>query len=247
MARFNDSSQLIVFYLMSFLWGIDIIIRENYIGKVYQLWENYPNHPMSFLHKLYFIIQLAYYFHMLPEIYFQRVKKEDQQPKIIHSICSFSFVGLAYFLNFQRIALVLLTLHYLGEIIAHIFVLIGIFDKDEKFAKLVIVNKFIFVLTRFLTMVLSVLTLYYGIETSEYSTRGIIALLGIFMLQGYLVFQFVSDLLKEKRASLAEQSNTKKKSTKTDKPKKERKRESDLPEVDQDNSSQKKPESKKAK
>lgn len=233
LTRFNDSSQLIVFYTMSFLWGVDVIIRENYFGKISQLWDNYPLHPMSFLHKLFFIIQLAYYFHMLPEIYFQRVKKEDQQPKIIHSICSFSFIALAYFLSFQRIALVLLTLHYLSEIVSHIFQLIGIFDREEKLVKLNVIDKLVFVVTRFATMVLAVLALFYG-ESGEYSNRCFVALLGIFTLQGYLVFQFINELLKEKRASLAEQSQSKKKAGKSEKSKKERKRESDLPEADQD-------------
>lgn len=221
---------------MSFLWGIDVIIRENYFGKISQLWSNYPMHPMSFLHKLFFIIQLAYYFHMLPEIYFQRVKKEDQQPKIIHAICSFSFIALAYFLSYQRIALVLLTLHYLSEIVSHIFMLIGIFDRDEKLVKLNVIDKFFFVVTRFATMVLAVLALFYGIESGEYSNRCFVALLAVFTLQGYLVFQFVNELLKEKRATLAEQNQSKKKSSGKagEKTKKERKRESDLPEADQD-------------
>lgn len=218
---------------MSFLWGVDVIIRENYFGKISQLWDNYPIHPMSFLHKLFFIIQLAYYFHMLPEIYFQRVKKEDQQPKIIHSICSFSFIALAYFLSFQRIALVLLTLHYLSEIVSHIFQMIGIFDREEKLVKLNVIDKLFFVVTRFATMVLAVLALFYG-ESGEYSARCFVALLGIFTLQGYLVFQFINELLKEKRATLVEQSQSKKKAGKSEKTKKERKRESDLPEADQD-------------
>lgn len=232
---------MIFFYAMSFLWGFDVILREGYIGKAALLWENYPEHPMIFLHKLFFIIQLAYYLHMLPELYFQKVKKEDQQPKIIQSIVSFSFVALAYYLNFQRIALVLLTLHYLSEVISHVFVLIDIFDRDDKYVKLNIIGRIVFVFTRFATMVLSVLTFYYKIENS----LGLLALFAVCALQGYLVFQFINDVLKAKRASLNEQSVPKKKIVKTEKSKKERKRESDLPEADQDTG--RKPETKKVK
>lgn len=227
---------------MSFLWGFDVILREGYIGKANLLWENYPQHPMIFLHKLFFIIQLAYYLHMLPELYFQKVKKEDQQPKIVQSIVSFSFVALAYYLNFHRIGLVLLTLHYLSEVISHVFVLIDIFDRDDKFVNLNIISRITFVFIRFATMVLSVLTFYYKIENSPLS---LVALFAICVLQGYLVFQFINNVLKAKRASLVEQNVAKKKIVKTEKTKKERKRESDLPEADQDTG--RKPETKKVK
>lgn len=231
---------------MSFFWGFDVIVQEGYISKGSLLWENFPEHPMIFLHKLYFIIQLAYYLHMLPELYFQKIKKEDQQPKIIHAICSFSFIALAYFMNFQRVALVLLTLHYLSEVVSHVFQLIEVFDRDEKLSKLKIVNRAVFVLTRFATMVLSVLALYYGIENSPYAQRGLIALFAVFTLQGYLVFQFISNVLKARRASQVEQNQPKKKTIKgVEKTKKERKRESDLPEADQD--SGRKVDSKKSK
>lgn len=228
LARFNDSCQLLVFHLISLAWGFDVIAREGYIGQISLLWDKFPVHPMIFLHKLYFIIQLAYYFHILPELYFQKVKKEDQQPKIIYSICSFSFIALAYFLSFQRVALVLLTLHYFSEVVSHILQLVSIFDRDDKFANLHLVNKGVFLVTRFATLVLSVLTLYYGIEDS---TKSRAALAAVFALQGYLVFQFINDILRAKRERAEEKKSSKKRVVKGDKPK--RREENDLPEADQ--------------
>ena len=95
--RFNESGQLVFFYLMSFLWGADVMVRDGFFGQLSLLWKDHPNHPMSFLHKLFFIIQLAYYLHMLPELYFQKVKREDQNPKIVHSVVGFLIVGAAYY------------------------------------------------------------------------------------------------------------------------------------------------------
>lgn len=232
---------------MSFLWGIDVLLRTGYLSQVRSLWEGYPLHPMIFLHKLFFIIQLAYYLHLLPELYFQKVKKEDQQPKIIHAIASFAFVALAYFWGFQRIALALLTLHYFGEFITHTFVMIEIFDREEKLTNLSIANKISFVITRFATIILSVLTLYFGLEGTAYATRGLIAFFAVSALQGHLVFEFLKNLFVSSRAQKTEQSQPKKvKSIKVEKSKKERKRESDLPEADQD-AGVKKAETKKVK
>lgn len=120
---------------MSFAWGIEVILREGYFGKISLLWEGFPVHPMGFLHKLYFIIQLAYYIHMLPELYFQRIKRDEQNDKIIHSLSGFAIISAAYFFNFQRLTLVLLTLHYASEFVSHTFQLLEIFDRDEKFSK----------------------------------------------------------------------------------------------------------------
>lgn len=135
LSRFNDSGQLVVFYLMSFLWGAEVIIREQYAENMSRLWADYPNHPMTFLHKLYFVIQLSYYLHMLPELYFQKVKKDEQLAKMKHSFAGTAIIGFFYFFAYRRIAIVLLTLHYFSEFVAHTFGLLEVFDKDEKYVK----------------------------------------------------------------------------------------------------------------
>ncbi|XP_058055445.1 translocating chain-associated membrane protein 1 [Anopheles bellator] len=240
LSRFNESGQLVVFYAMSFLWGLELIVREQYVGNLQRLWEGYPEHPMIFLHKLFFIIQLAYYAHMLPELYFQKVKRDEQKPKVQHALGGLFVIGTAYFLGFQRIALVLLTLHYFCEFISHSFQLIDIFDKEEKFTKLRLVHNVLFILTRFATMVLALLTLFYSIENITQTTRALMLSM-VFGLQGYLIFDFISNVLRSKRESSTEERTKVAASTnKTEKPKRQKKRESDLPEADQ-NSAQSSP------
>lgn len=120
---------------MSFLWGAEVIIREQYAENMSSLWTDYPNHAMQFLHKLYFIIQLSYYLHMLPELYFQKVKKDEQSAKMQHSVAGLAIIGFFYFFAYRRIAIVLLTLHYFSEFVAHTFGLLEVFDKEEKYVK----------------------------------------------------------------------------------------------------------------
>lgn len=191
---------------------------------------------------------------MLPELYLQKVKKEDQQPKIIHAICSFSFIALAYFLGFQRIALALLTLHYANEVVSHIFQLVDIFDRDEKLTKLHYINHTIFILTRFGSMLLALLTLYYGIESSA-KTK--LALFAVMALQGVLIFRFFNNILRAKSEKMVEKNLAKKRgvtvgnaktaSVAGEKSKKDRKKESDLPEADQNANSGRHQELKKLK
>ncbi|XP_055684715.1 translocating chain-associated membrane protein 1 [Lutzomyia longipalpis] len=231
LSRFNESGQLVVFYLVGFFWGLEVILREQYIARLSSLWEEYPNHPMSFLHKLYFIIQLAYYLHMLPELYFQKVKKEEQKEKIRHALFGLLLIAYGYIFNFQRISIVLLTLHYFSEANTHFVQLLEIFDKHEKMANARVLSNIVFVSMRFATMVISVLTFFYGIGTTDDNTSiGIVSLFVVYALQGYLIFQFINEFLRNRREKQAELKALKKtKSIKVDKVKKEKK-DSDVPE-----------------
>lgn len=73
-------------------------IKEHYIPDIARLWSDYPP-PMTFLSKLYIIIQLAYSLHELPELYFQRVKREEYTEKAVQSIASLILVAIPYFLK----------------------------------------------------------------------------------------------------------------------------------------------------
>ncbi|KAH8026434.1 hypothetical protein HPB51_020418 [Rhipicephalus microplus] len=50
-------------------------VQEGYLPSINKLWEGYPHNEMSFMFKFYFIIQLAYWLHCYPELYFQKTKK----------------------------------------------------------------------------------------------------------------------------------------------------------------------------
>merc|ERR1711970_1045018 len=79
--KFNESGQLLSFYIVSLLWAGDIIMREN-LFNIRQLWEGYPHSHMNFMFKFFYIVQIAYWLHIFPELYFQKVKKEDMPARI---------------------------------------------------------------------------------------------------------------------------------------------------------------------
>ena len=101
--------------------------RENLLS-VASLWEGYPHASMSFLFKFFFIIQLSYWLHIFPELYFQKVsshfkeqrpgnviilgcdqvKRDDWAPKIQYACLYLAFILAAYVTSFTRVALFLL-------------------------------------------------------------------------------------------------------------------------------------------
>lgn len=238
LSKFNESGQLVVFYLVSFLWGVEIVVRKQY-AEMSKFWVDFPNHPMSFLHKLYFIIQISYYIHMIPELYFQKVRRDEQGGKIKHSIAGIAVIGFFYFFAFRRIAVVLLTLHYFSEFFNHTFELIGVFDKDEKYSKFRVLNNFIFLLTAFSTLVLSFLTFFTGISKNN-ATMGFLGLFVSFILEGFLILSRIADYLRSRRDSKETVVKAKLPKESSSQARKERRKESDLPEADQEQSNLKK-------
>lgn len=246
LAVFNNSGQLLVFYVASVLWGIDVILRERLIPEISRLWTDYPA-PMTGPMKFYFIIQLAYSLHELPEIYFQRSKKEEYVGKALSALASLVLISVPYFLRFNRLLVCLLVFHHISELVYHISQLIQTVDKEDKLTKASSYVSTIFkFVARLASIIISVFTLWYGLALSENQDLNIqeghfnilsirLSLLGgILLLQLYFIFNLISDELKRSKENTSYVPPPKTKSNqKRDKSKKSKKTESDLPEVDQ--------------
>jgi len=246
LAVFSSSGQLAIFYLVSSAWGIDIALRERYLD-ISRLWADYPA-PMPFLLKLFIIIQLAYSVHELPELYFQRTKREEYLSKAIHSLASLVFVYIPYVLNFNRLLVCLLILHHASEFICHGAQVIQTIDKDEKFTKVTRLGSVALqILARLGSIILAVITLWYGLALGEQKQLDIqtgyfnilpvrLALLGsVLLLQVYLTFTLINEEIRHSQENKSYNIiPAKGKAQKKEKVKKNKKaEESDLPEVDQ--------------
>jgi translocating chain-associated membrane protein 1 len=246
---FTTSGQLAFFYAVSTVWGLEVIIfREHYIPDINLLWADYPA-SLTFMAKLYLIVQLAYCLHELPELYFQRTKKEEYLSKAAYSIASLVLIAVPYFLNFNRLLMCLLVLHYISELIHHIGQLIQTVDKDEKFTQATrIISGTILVLARLSSVIVAVVTLWFGLASGDqheldiqagyYNTPSIrLAVLGgILVLQVYHTFNFISQqvaIVRESKAFAIVKSAKPQKKDKYKKSKRSTTEESDLPEVDQ--------------
>ncbi|XP_022130567.1 translocating chain-associated membrane protein 1 [Pieris rapae] len=240
LSALNESGQLVVFQLMTLVWGGDAILREGFLFNIPQLWDGYPNHPMTFLLKLWWVVQAAYWIHTIPELYFQRVKKDEWAGRIRQAIVAFTFVALAYSFKFQRVGVALIVLHSLAEFIAHSYRLNTILrgereDYLDKFLELV--NGAVFVSVRLCSLVLGVLTFYFGLAGAAPLLVRVAALSILVSFQVYLMFNFISETMKQ-RQEARQLAQSKPKKERKEKPKKEKVKkvqneESDLPEVDQ--------------
>merc|ERR1712106_598767 len=211
-AKFNESGQLLSFYLVSLVWGGDIILKEN-LFNIASLWEGYPHDNMTFLFKFFFIIQISYWIHVFPELYFQKTKKEDMPPKIQYASLYLVFILAAYFLRLTRVSLVLLVVHYLAEAVYHACRIIQYADRQSISSKLFKVGDLLFVLARLSSVILAFLTFWYGlakapveqqvldIASGNFNTGflRLNALVSVCLLQSWLMWNFIMFQVKRMR------------------------------------------------
>merc|ERR1711902_370859 len=144
-------------------WGGDLILRENLLN-VSSIWEGYPHNSMTFLFKFFFIIQISYWLHIFPELYFQKVKREEMPAKIQYAILYLTFIVASYVFRFTRLSLVLLVIHYLAEAVFHLCRLLAYAEKTGISSKLFKLGDLLFVLARLSSVILAVLTFWFGLS-----------------------------------------------------------------------------------
>jgi len=255
-AKFNESGQLLSFYLMSLFWAGDIIFREN-LFNVASLWDGYPHANMTFLFKFFFIIQISYWLHIFPELYFQKTKKEDMAAKIQYACLYLVFIVAAYLTSLTRVALFLLFVQYLAESVFHTCRILAYAEKTAIATKLFKLGDLLFVLARLSSVILAVLTFWFGLASApmeqqviDFATGNfntglfrLNALVAVCLLQAWLMWNFIMFQVKRAReagpASPGEKSTAvkaggaRKSEQEKAKARKARKEEDELPEADQ--------------
>lgn len=250
-SKFNESGQLLLFNAFSACWGLHILIRDESITTIGSLWHNYPEDhaKLSFRLKFYFIIQLAYWLHNYPELYFQKVKKEDMLERVLFSTLHLIFIASAYSLNFTHLGLVLLTFHYFVEAVLHMSRLLHFAEMAKPSEQGFNVYNIIFPVFRLLSLIFTMVTMHMGLpnspegldaENGNFNTPLIrlLSMVSVSLLQGWLVWRFVTFHLRKRRERKAEQAAVNKKKQQLAKAVKKSKKGSDddvtlLPEVDQ--------------
>eukprot|EP00064_Thunnus_orientalis_P012743 superscaffoldBa00001992_g12778 len=82
--------------------------------------------------KFFYLTQLAYWLHALPELYFQKVRKEEISRQLQYICLYLLHISAAYLLNLSRVGLVLLFLQYVSELGFHIARLFYFTDESHQ-------------------------------------------------------------------------------------------------------------------
>uniref|UniRef100_A0A3P8YHX2 TLC domain-containing protein n=1 Tax=Esox lucius TaxID=8010 RepID=A0A3P8YHX2_ESOLU len=214
--KFNESGQLCVFHLVSSIWSLYIIITEGYLFHPSRLWESYPHAHLRFQVKVFYLTQLAYWLHTLPELYFQKMRKEEIPRQLQYIGLYLLHISAAYLLNLSRVGLVLLCLQYLSELGFHIARMF--YFTDESHQKMFDLWAVSFVLTRMVTLTLMFLAVGFGLARAEnqgldwnlgnFNTLLIrmTVLIAVCLTQSWLLWKFIRFQLKRWREFRHEQA-----------------------------------------
>lgn len=248
-AKFNESGQIAVFAIVSIIWGILNIVKDENITGLSSLWSGYPEEhtQLTFRTKFFFIIQIAYWLHCYPELYLQKVKKEDMMPIIVYATVHLIMVSAAYAINLTQLATVLLVLHFSCEALMHCSKLLHYAELEQYSEKGFKAYNYLFALVRLLSLILANVTILFGLGNSSNQALDIatgnfniapiraLSLAGVCGVQAWLLWAEVTYHLGQRRAA-AEAQNPPKKTALVVKKGKGRHSDDDvalLPEVDQ--------------
>lgn len=166
--------------------------------------------------KFFYLGQLAYWLHSLPELYFQKVRKEEV-PRQLQYICLYLLhITGAYLLNLSRLGLILLLLQYSTEALFHMARLFHFADENNE--RLFNAWAAVFGVTRLFILTLAVLTIGFGLarvenqvfdpEKGNFNTLP--CRLGMLLLvcvaQAWLMWRFIHSQLRHWREYWKEQS-----------------------------------------
>lgn len=167
-SKFNESGQLLTFYVMSILGALELLRRDRSTKASIAETFGGPQDDMSYGLKIYFIIQISYWIHWYPEFYLQRIKKEEISQRALYvSLYLVAFLG-AYLLCITRLALVILVFHYTAESLFHLARLLYFQQNSDLHPLLFKIWNLTFVAARLASITLSVLVLALGLGSKTY-------------------------------------------------------------------------------
>ncbi|KAK8802103.1 hypothetical protein WA158_006498 [Blastocystis sp. Blastoise] len=102
-----EQEWLVLYYLFSFTFGFRIIKQEMNLS-LDNMWIGYPFKEVSLQFKLFYLIQLSFYFHQIVVITVEKHRK-DYKEMIAHHCIAISLIILSIWTNFTRIGVVFLA------------------------------------------------------------------------------------------------------------------------------------------
>jgi translocating chain-associated membrane protein 1 len=169
-SKLNDAGSVLPFYLLSVGFGIDLVNKNSTFPNLSKLWEEYPQSEMNFMVKFYFILQIAFWLHNFPELFFMKTRKEEYSNKISTYCLYLAFIVPAYIMSGSQVALLLLTIHYIPEAVLTFTRLLHYSGANDLAKHGFLLWAVLFILARLATISLTLLILGFGLTKLEVSS-----------------------------------------------------------------------------
>lgn len=162
-SKFNESGQLLTFYIASLAMALDLLRRDRAIRSSFSETIGGTQVDMTYGVKLFFIVQIAYWLHCFPEFYLQRVRKEEVSQRTYYITFYLASFLAAYLFNITRLTLVLVVLHYAAEAAFHMARVLYFRQSQDLYPLAFRIWNILFVAARLISITLTVLVLALGL------------------------------------------------------------------------------------
>ena len=108
--RFTESSWHFLVRGSSFLIGLTILWNKSWLWETKYAWIGWPNHHVPSDIYLYYVIELAIYWHLIFNLLMDH-KRKDYWLSAIHHFCTIVLMYFGWTLNFVRIGTLVLFVH----------------------------------------------------------------------------------------------------------------------------------------
>ncbi|KAK7889492.1 hypothetical protein WMY93_025052 [Mugilogobius chulae] len=102
--KFCEATWRFVFYLVSFIAGLNSLINTPWFWDQTECWRGYPKQPVSDAHYWYYILELGFYLSLLLSV-------SDFKEQVIHHIATIFLIGFSYCSNYVRVGTLVMLVH----------------------------------------------------------------------------------------------------------------------------------------
>ncbi|KAI3383102.1 hypothetical protein SNEBB_006677 [Seison nebaliae] len=121
-AMYNVAGHLVTYHLISVFLTVYLLSQSNVHLNFAQVWKSYPE-PMNMFTKIFFLIQIAYWLHWIPEVFLSKLKYEVGFYVVVESILNICCFLAAYISFFHKYFMILWTLHSIGQFVYYVSIL----------------------------------------------------------------------------------------------------------------------------
>jgi len=218
-SKFNESGQLLVFYLVSAVWAGTIVYEDDYFSNFNKMWTAYPHALIGWRLKMFMVVQMSYWLHWFPELYLQRIRKEEIAERISYISLYLIAVAGAYMLSLCPVLVLFLFVHYISESLFHAARLCYFAERSHVARYAFVLWDVIFPVVRLITAVVAVYIFWHGlgqasVDVIDLGKRNfntiafrISTLAFVVLIQCWLLYRFLTFMLRHRRERALSKKN----------------------------------------
>lgn len=108
--KYTEAAWRFFFYTSLCVLGWYIVSDKPWMWSAELCYENYPDMPMDWLHKQFYLIETAVYLHLLISQFFD-IKRDDFWEMFIHHIATIALLVFSYLTNIVRSGALIMVVH----------------------------------------------------------------------------------------------------------------------------------------